>query len=175
MAVRSRRVRLEAALGRLALAVVLVAAACSSTRSSRPSPEPPGDRDIRRIAEALSSDGELAERRIVGFGETTHGTHEFRALFFETALAVARRGEDVTVALEWDPRLGYYANEWAEGRGSTGAKGNAQVREWVGRTEPGHGRADPGHVRADLGHGRVGGGHGRADPGHGCVDGGHGR
>lgn len=100
----------------LAGAALLLSAACAS--AGRTSAVPRAELDEVRAelgAELLAGPG---EGRIVAFGETTHGTAEFRALFYEAALMAAHGEREITVALERDPVDGHWLNEWIEGCGS---------------------------------------------------------
>lgn len=118
--------------GLLVAVAAMFVAACSSSRTTSAAPaEHPDDGDVRRIAGELLQSDDLARKRILAFGETTHGTREFRALFFETALAAAAGGQEITVALEWEPFLGSRANEWAEGCGHAGLGSNEPLHRWL--------------------------------------------
>jgi erythromycin esterase-like protein len=97
-------------------AALFLPVACAT--AGRTSTVPQAELDAVRDELAAELLAEPSDRPIVAFGETTHGTAEFRALFYDTALLASRGEREVTIALERDPIYGYWLNEWIEGCGS---------------------------------------------------------
>lgn len=79
----------------------------------------------------------LAEPRVqattvLGLGETSHGTLEFRTLPFAVAFALAEFHHEVTLALEIDPAAGLWLNEYGRGCGNLGAGNPADIERMAG-------------------------------------------
>jgi erythromycin esterase-like protein len=100
--------------------------ACRTVRVS----EPPAaqDADIELLAQQSLQVGKL-EPRIVGVGETTHGTLEFRSYAFALVRAAAERttAGEVTVAVERNGLWAHVVNEWVQGCGNLGGQKSANL------------------------------------------------
>lgn len=89
--------------------------------SDAPEPATVGDVEgVARIVAKLKVEEPIASAPVVAFGESTHGTAEFRHVFFEYALARAADEDEVTIALELPPVWAANLNESIEGCGSLG-------------------------------------------------------
>jgi erythromycin esterase-like protein len=98
------------------LSLGLLLAGCASQR--RP-PRVPAD--IGALAQQLLARADIRAARVIGFGETTHGTLEMRRLPLETAMQLATGEAELTIALEIDVARGLWLNEHSRGCGHLGA------------------------------------------------------
>lgn len=95
--------------------------ACASSGARRaPSEEPTPRTEWAEVVDSLVAEAELHDARVVAFGESTHGTREFRELFFEAALTLAKGHPELTIAREGSPARQWQLNEWVDGCGHLG-------------------------------------------------------
>ena len=94
---------------------------CHPAPSDAPESVTLGDVEgVARIVAKLEVEARIATAPVVAFGESTHGTAEFRHVFFEYALARAADEDEVTIALEVPPVWAANLNASIEGCGSLG-------------------------------------------------------
>lgn len=95
-------------------------AGCSPTSRSTPDSRQPSASVARAMITRLAQSEIWTKAKVIGFGETTHGTREFRSTFYGSALLAAKHAPAITVALEVDPASARDWNEWIAGCGHQG-------------------------------------------------------
>ncbi len=95
-------------------------ASCSPTSRSTPDSQQPSANTASTIVTRLTQSEIWTEAKVIGFGETSHGTREFRSTFYGSALQAAKHAPIITVALEVDPVSARDWNEWIAGCGHQG-------------------------------------------------------
>lgn len=101
------------------LSAIVLLSGCRDRSGSGGVARPPNDVDA--IAAALLAQPGVRSAAVVGFGETSHGTLEFRQLPYTFAFEFAKSHDEVTLALEADPIAGLWLNEYGHGCGNLGA------------------------------------------------------
>jgi len=104
-----------------AMLTVVFGTGCVQEETTIPASPVTGPEPASMAMVELVAEQEIwANARVIGFGETTHGTREFREMFYEGALMAVRGENALTVALEVSPSFAREMNEWIEGCGSEG-------------------------------------------------------